>query len=294
MRELIIKRNKTFVGCISKLKVYIEDSESTELTIKDSNGNDVCCRKLGDIKNGEQKTFYITEQAARVFVIFDKLSRNYCNDFYQLPEGDFTIFLSGQCHYNPAAGNAFRFDGAANEQMIANRKKGTKKGLVILIFAMVIGFAVGFLATSGILKSPQKPETFTVDNMKITLTDEFAAVDNQGFDAIFASNTTGVFVLKESFSFLEDSEIFTLEQYGQLVLENNGYSDDIVLQTTDGITYFEYVTENEESDDDLYFFVHILKASDAFWMVQFSTYESQADEMMPFFIEWAKSIEFSE
>lgn len=52
MRNLIIKRNKTFVGCATKLKVYIEDSASSEITI-----NGVSCRKLGTIRNGEEQSF---------------------------------------------------------------------------------------------------------------------------------------------------------------------------------------------------------------------------------------------
>ena len=140
MRKLTIKRRKTFVACLMKLKVYIEDPSAGELTI-----NGVACRKLGDIKNGEEKTFEIGEQAARVFVIADTLSKNYCNEFYELPERQDDISLSGKNCFNPANGNAFRFDNNTSAAALENRKRGLKKGVVVLIVSIVVGAAVGFL-----------------------------------------------------------------------------------------------------------------------------------------------------
>ena len=49
MRNLTIHREKTFVGSLVKLKVYIEDTLVNELEI-----NGIPCRKLGDLKNGEE------------------------------------------------------------------------------------------------------------------------------------------------------------------------------------------------------------------------------------------------
>lgn len=122
MRNLIIKRTKSSVGCLMKMKVYIEDPAG-ELTI-----NDTPCRKLGDLKNGEERTFPIGSEAVKVFVISDKLSKDYCNEYYQLPEGQEDISLSGKNKFNPASGNAFRFDNNESEGIATNRKKGTKKG----------------------------------------------------------------------------------------------------------------------------------------------------------------------
>lgn len=140
MRNVIIKRNKSFVGCLAKLKVYIEDYTYGETKI-----GGVPCRKLGTLKNGEEKAFLIPDNAAKIFVIADSLSKNFCNEFYNLPEGQYDIYLSGQCRYNPASGNAFRFDGVTDESVIKNRKKGTKIGIVVLILAIIVGFIIGFI-----------------------------------------------------------------------------------------------------------------------------------------------------
>ena len=52
MRNLTIKRTKSFVASLVKMKIYIEDPTSDEIVI-----NNVRCRKIGDLKNGEEKPF---------------------------------------------------------------------------------------------------------------------------------------------------------------------------------------------------------------------------------------------
>lgn len=118
MRTLEIKRTKSFVGCAGTMKVYIEDPEVNDLVI-----NGTPCRKLGTLKNGEEKKFSVGEQEAKVFVIADKLTKNYCNEFYKLPAGSEDIALSGKNHFNPGAGNPFQFDGQTDPEVLANRKK---------------------------------------------------------------------------------------------------------------------------------------------------------------------------
>ena len=146
MRNLTIKRKKKIVACLGKMKVYIEDAQSNELII-----SGIPCRKLGDLKNGEEKTFEIGENSAKVFVIADTLSKDYCTEFYQLSDGQDDIVLTGENYFNPANGNAFRFDNNNSEEVLAARKKSNKKGTVILVIAIIVGFIIGFAISSGIL-----------------------------------------------------------------------------------------------------------------------------------------------
>ena len=143
MRYLTITRKKSFVGCLGKMKVYIEDPYSNELTI-----NGFPCRKLGTLKNGETATFPISDQAARVFVIADTLSKGYCSDCYPLPAGTENVAISGKNTFNPGAGNPFRFDGVTDPEILANRKKGSGKGILFLIICCIIGAIVGSLLGS--------------------------------------------------------------------------------------------------------------------------------------------------
>ena len=105
MRNLTITRRKSFVGCAMKDKVYIRDALAQELTI-----NGVPCRKIGEIKNGETKTFQIEDGEQQVFLIADKVSKDYCNAAITIPERQEDISLSGT-HKFVFGSNPFRFDG---------------------------------------------------------------------------------------------------------------------------------------------------------------------------------------
>ena len=155
MRNLTIKRTKSFVGCLAKLKVYVENP-SGDFTI-----NNTLCSKLGELKNGEEKSFPVEEHALKVFVIADKLSKDYCNEFYQLSDGKEDVFLSGQNRFNPANGNAFRFDNNEGDAASTNRRRGTRIGLIILILAVIVGAVAGFLITNSFLSKTPKEKTFS-------------------------------------------------------------------------------------------------------------------------------------
>ena len=139
MRNLRFLRRKSFVASLAKLQVWIEDHENSEMTIRG-----VPCRKLGYLKNGEEAVFEIDNNAHKVFVICDKLSKEYCFDLVRVREGDNDLFFQGQNKFNTAAGNAFRFDGVTDPEVLATRKKGSAFGTIITIAAIVIGFLVGF------------------------------------------------------------------------------------------------------------------------------------------------------
>ena len=105
MRNLIIKRNKSLAGCFGKVRVYIEDKENGELNIKGC-----ACRRLGELKNGEEKTFLIPTAPVQVFVIGDASTRDFCVDGVALPAGDQAVRLSGKIHLDPQRGNPCLFD----------------------------------------------------------------------------------------------------------------------------------------------------------------------------------------
>ena len=287
MRNLTIKRTKSFVGCVSTMKIYLEDPTSNEIVI-----NNTPCRKIGDLKNGEEKTFEIGEQAAKVFVIFDKISRNYCNDYYQLSDGQEDIFLSGKNKYNPTVGNAFRFDNNDNEEALANRKHGKRKGLLVFIAALIVGAIIGYSVVSFIF-SNQTPEvkTFSSDGLTITLTNAFRKTDIGNYTVVYDSKNVAVFALEEPFESVDGFEDYTLEQYADLLIQVNNVNAE--TKTVDGLTCFEYEAANPETNDVYQYFSYVYKTNDAFWMVQFATLDKDAESYSQQITEWAKSVEFS-
>jgi len=292
MRKLTIKRTKSFVGSLAKMKIYIEDPNSNEILI-----NNTPCRKIGDLKNGEEKTFQIEEQEAKVFVIADKLSKDYCNEYYQLSAGQEDVFLAGKNKFNPANGNAFRFDNNESEGIAENRKHGTRKGIVVLIVAIVVGAILGFLIASGLFfnETPDKaPEAkaFSSDGMTITLTDEFRKTDIENYTVAYDSKNVAVFALKEAFSLADGFEDYTVKQYADLVVKNNKL-DSAKVKTNGGLTFFEYTYTNPETNDEYRYFSYVYKSNDAFWLVQFATLNKNSDTFVQEIEKWAKSVEFS-
>ena len=287
MRNLIIKRTKSFVGCLSKMKIYIEDPTSNEIII-----NNTPCRKIGDLKNGEEKTFQITEQESKVFVIGDKSTKEYCCEYYQLPESSEDIVLSGKNKFNPAAGNAFRFDNNESQGIDEYRKQGVHKGVLILIIAVVIGAIAGFLTTSELfLNKTPDVKNFSSNGMTIALTDEFTEVDVVNFTAAYESENVFVFALKEAFTLFDGFGDNTIEQYTDLVIESNSL-DSVQTKTDDGLTLFEYTYTLPETNDVYKYFAYTYKANDAFWLIHFAVLNESADEYAQQFTEWANSVEF--
>jgi len=285
MRNLTIKRNKTFVASLGKMKVYIEDPASTDITI-----NDTPCRKLGELKNGEEKTFQIDECSAKLFVIADKISKNFCNEYYTIPEGNEDIFLSGKNKFNLATGNAFRFDGNTAPEVQANRKKNFRKGLIFLIICAVIGFTVGYFVTSFLLQP--KSKTFSSNGINITLTEDFQKVNVENFHAAYGSGDVSVFVVKEPFTLMPALENYTIEQYAELSINVNNIENGEVSDIN-GITFYEYETTNENNIKYNYA-VFLYKSNDSFWIVQFATESDETEDYAKDIVKWASSVTFSE
>ena len=280
MRNLTITRTKSFVACLGKMKVYIEDPMGGDTVISGVN-----CRKLGDLKNGETVTFPIGEEAARVYVIADQMSKNYSNDYYPLEAGTEDVVLTGKNHFNPGAGNPFRFDGVTDETVLANRKKGGRMGIVILILAAIFGAIMGRSCARVV-----QPQDFTVDNMTITLSSEFRAADYEGFTQCYESRNMGVSVLKESFSQYPILEDYTLEEYGDAVMWANGLTDSSLTPYAD-FMYFTY-TSTDDAGNTFGYLATVHQSNDAFWLIQFSTLEEKYPDYESQFLQWAETVRF--
>lgn len=289
MRKLTIKRKKSFVASLAKLKVYIEDPAG-ELDI-----TGIKCRLLGTLANGEEKSFYIEENAAKVFVIADKMSRDYCYDCRNLPEGNEDIYLTGKNAFNPATGNAFRFEGGTDEEVAKRHKESKKGGLIVLITAIVIGLTAGWIIGSGVTYSKKKstPKDFSYEEMTITLTALFKEEEVEG-RTVFTSNDVAVFVLRENFVAGDiDLSGYTVRGYAELARENNPVMADATYEETDGVPNMVYTYAGDDGKTYVYF-TTFYKSSDAFWIVQYFVNESGYESRKPKFIEWAKTVHFAD
>ena len=294
MRTVTIKREKSFVACIARMKVYVEDHNSAEITI-----GGVPCRKLGTLKNGEMQSFQVEECALKLFVISDTLSKDFSNDFYQLPEGSDYVSVSGKNRYNPAAGNPFRFNGNEGAEVAENRKRGTRIGLIVLLVAIVVGFGIGLSVSRGInvgmaileafTDTEVADKTFTAGDMKITLTNKFVKRRKSGYEAVFESNDVAVFVLKESF---EGQSSYSTKSYAEMLIEAN---DIVAKPKSDGErTYFEYRYYNPDDGITYYYISYVYKTNKSFWTVQFALTEEDQALYAGWIGSWANSVCFTE
>lgn len=287
MRRLWIQRHRRFAACTAAMKVYIEDLENGTVRIQGKR-----CRKLGVLKNGVKKAFSIEEDAARVFVIAGKLDRNTYSEFYDIPAGRDDVFLSGGNAYNPFAGNPFRFDGVTDVKLLENRRNAGRKGILILVLALVLGILLGVAGMMNTELTAEEPKVFSAEGMQITLTEEFDPVQMEGFHACFGTPETVVFVLREEFAATAGLEELSLEDYGRKLLKSNGFNENFELLQIEKRTVFEYVTM-DASGDEWYYLSSLYRDRDAFWMVQFACLQENADvERMHDFLEWADSVTF--
>ena len=282
MRTLTITRNKTFVGCAGKIRLYMEDYTSPETTILDTP-----CRLLGTLKNGETQSFEIPEEAVKIFAIADKVSKSYCNEFYPIPAGFDPVTLAGQCRYNPATGNAFRFEGVTDEEVLANRRRGSKKGIIVLIAAFAVGVLIGLVST-GIL-FPEKAETFTHEQFSITLTNRFEKdeEDNEGYEAIYEKDDVLVMISKETFASLGEYGSISVTEYNDIIQKSTEAPTKTEVRTEDGLCYYDHTLIIDGESYTYHVFAY--KGSDAFWLVQFVVYTEDAEKTNADIMAWAKT-----
>ncbi len=293
MRNLTIKREKSFASALYKTAFYIEDYEFCDSKIAG-----VPCRFLGKIKNGETETFQIDNDAKKVFAIADKLSKSFCNDFYQLEAGDEDVFLSGENRYNPLRGNCFNFHSNDNPEALKNRKKGSIKGFVILTVVFLLCFCAGLF--SGYLSNQTiTPEDgiFRCEEMSISLGQDFWEYEDDdyeayGYDAFFYSENVSVSVIKDDLSLFDDTEIENLEDYANMIIADNRDYKPSKLQYQNGIPYFTTEFTNEEYNEVYKYCTFLFQSDNAYWIVEFSTYKDEYANYANQINSWARSVNF--
>ncbi|MBR6051950.1 MAG: hypothetical protein IKP68_12230 [Clostridia bacterium] len=289
MRNLTVKRKKSFVGSVMKLKVYIEDGEAEDIVICG-----VHCRKLGDLKNGEEKTFEVGEASARVFVICDAVSKDYCNDMYILPEGEESVSISGVCKFNLFNGNAFRFDGTPSEEALLNRKKYKKKGSAILIIAIICGLLAGFFVSRFFITANSKPtpKDFSANGITLTLDTSFKAEDKDPFMFYAQTKTVAVLASKDDFEKYPALSSFSIDEYAGLLTSSGKFDNLTEVMHESGLTYRIYDFTYAESGTTYTYFTSFYKTDSAFWTVQFTTTKNAAEKYRADIIKWAQSVSF--
>lgn len=137
---------------------------------------------------------------------------------------------------------------------------------------------------------PVVEKVFTVDDLSITLTDEFEVYDLDSVYYALLSDNVGIAFIKETFSSFTDAGInpdeVTLADYAEGSISANGLTDSVVMEK-DGITYFTFAVGSYA------YYSCVFKGADAFWRLNIYTYTSDFDDMLPQFEQWAASVTFN-
>lgn len=282
MRKLTVTRQKSFVACFCKTKIYIEDRENCDLEIRG-----VPCRLLGTLKNGETATFEIGNESAKVFAIAGKSSKEYCNDLYAVSEGEEDITLSGKHKYSPSTGNAFRFDNNERGEAVENRNASKKRGKIILAVALVIGVIAGILIpiVSDAIKS-NIPMEIRQGDLTITINKNFSEEEDSEGDTVYVTRKIALGIVEDEKADMGVHANATLKEYARLSQIVN--SVDAEIYEKDGLVYFTYISESKK--DNYKHFIFAYESDEAFYVVDFWTRENDADKYEEQIFEWAKSV----
>ncbi len=206
--------------------------------------------------------------------------------------GKANIYFSGKS-LKSAPKNALPKEGGKQDEAPQNPGKGGwVRTLVIAAIIVAVVVALSILMQVIFPAPTGEPKTFTRDALQITLTDKFTETPADGYTTIYQCEDSAVFVLKESFADVEGGEETTLEQYGQMLIDKNAKVSDAELQSVEGLTCFEYQYKND-NNSNMYYFVTVYKTQDAFWLIQFATPKADTASYRETFIEWAKSVQFT-
>lgn len=104
MRKIVINRKKSFVGCASKVSIYIT-KEVKDFKIKKED-----CLLLGYIKNGKSLETEILEDEVFLVAAYDNLGVFMPTDYILIPKGTDEIIVEGKTKLAPSKGNPFIFN----------------------------------------------------------------------------------------------------------------------------------------------------------------------------------------
>ena len=131
--------------------------------------------------------------------------------------------------------------------------------------------------------------------MEITLTDEFQEVDvsEYGFTTGYSSADTAIYVLKEDFTDADGFQDLTVEEYAQLVINNNMFFGNTYPTYEDGLIIYEYEEYSYVDGENYYYLIAFFKGPDAFWMVEFSTFDELSFFMRDTYLDYAHTVHFA-
>ncbi len=301
MRNLIISREHSDAAAKDAYVVYIEEHAVPECKI-----DGIWVRRLGTVRDGEIARFRIADREAKVFVVKNKLTRNYSNACYHIDEGESDVFLKGRCVKNPWKLDPFRFEEEDSYEVEQFRAKVKKKRTMVALGVVAVLISLSYIAMSGMLSSLVDPnrdiyqpegwrddageKVFEEPNITITLTENFTAhYNHQGYYVVYDSEKITAFVVREAFDTYPSFKDLSIVEYGKKIIEVNKLGN-IGVEEKDGIGYFTFSSINSSNKENYIYYAYLYKSEDACWFVHFAVPESANAEYGDDIQAWASTI----
>ncbi|MGM9642645.1 MAG: hypothetical protein ACI3XI_05485 [Eubacteriales bacterium] len=277
MRKVYLTRDKSFVGCASKLCVWVEDKAAGKVNI-----NETPCRLVGYIKNGETVSFEIGNEATEVYITAVKASRHFRNDCCIVPEGDTDLKISGKRVFDHENGNPFRFHRPGDKEKRKSRYSTRFKVIVAVAAPVVIGIVLTALMNFRL------PKTFNCADFDITLSSEFEAkVENGSY--FFNADKCCVSVYEYCFDSYTGVKGMSDDEFLAMLKEFGCFPSTAEFAVVEGLKVVECTAISEGGYTCRYFTVFMRDDEGAF-LFEFGAFPSDYEEYRASFIEWAKSI----
>ena len=177
----------------------------------------------------------------------------------------------------------------AGKDRKAEGKVALKKGLLVMLIALVIGALLGFGATSIVLNAKgNKEKTFTASEFQITLTEGFSEKLMENVTMAYSSRNMGVSFRKSAFT--SSNKEFSAEQYAVSIMLASGIVSEV---KADGdLTYFA-TNGTSAGGRRMTSFVYIFKTEKCFWVAEFNVRQNQAGRYEKTIKNYAESIVFN-
>lgn len=161
-------------------------------------------------------------------------------------------------------------------------KKARKKAVFLLLIVMTASLLYG---------CGSNPENFTVNEMTITLTDDFKQSKMKGFDAYIVSDDVTFSVKVENASDLEYQgyEIANLQDYANEICTLNGIKSENLVQRNQ----YYYFSNSATVSGAKYTYLHcMLKHNSNYWICEFVCKARDYKHLEESMLQWADSIVF--
>lgn len=168
-------------------------------------------------------------------------------------------------------------------------KAGLKKGIIVMLLALVVGALIGFSATSIVLAvKNNKEKTFTASEFQITLTESFSEKLMENVTMAYGSHNMSISFRKASFT--SSNKNFTAEQYARSVMLASGIVSEVKV---DGdLTYFA-ANGTSAGGQRMTSFIYAFKTDECFWIVEFGVRQNRAGRFEKTARKYAESIVFN-